>query len=117
MTAFKLFQVAASDSLNISERARRVLACLLRRTRGHGRQDIIPSGRRINNNTFDVSDGDVPAAAGPLGRGGKSKGTCSFFLFSFEVPVKHMYPRKTRKQDDSSLSSLPLWIVMDFKFK
>ena len=45
---------------NISERARWV-ACLLGRTRGHGRQDIIPSGRRINNNTFDVSDGDVPS--------------------------------------------------------
>ena len=39
---------------------------------------IIQSGRRINNNTFHVSDGDVPAA-GPLGRSGKNKGTCSFF--------------------------------------
>ena len=58
--------VVPSDSLNISEPARWVAACLLGRTRGHGRQDIIPSGRRINNNTFDVSDGDVPAAsAGP----------------------------------------------------
>ena len=61
-----------SDSLNISERARWV-ACLLGRTRGHGRQDIIPSGRRINNNTFDVSNGDIPAA-GPLGSSGKNKG-------------------------------------------
>ena len=69
-----------SDSLNISERARCV-ACLLGRTRGHGCQDIIPSGRRINNHTFDVIDvdhpGDVPAA-GPLGRSGKNKGICSF---------------------------------------
>ena len=38
-------------------------------------QDIIPSGRSlgINNNTFDVSNGDVPAA-GPLGRSMKYKG-------------------------------------------
>ena len=61
-------------SLNISERARGV-ACGVTvprgpgRTRGHGRQAIIPSGRRLHNNTFDVSDGDVPAA-GPLGRSG-----------------------------------------------
>ena len=69
-----------SDSLNISERARWV-ACLLGRTRGHGRQDIIPSGRRtILSNRFDVSDGDVPAE-GPLGRSGKNKGICSFFFF------------------------------------
>ena len=71
--------------MNISERARWV-ACLLGRTRGHGRQDIIPSGRRINN-TFDVSDGDVPAA-GPLGRSGKNKGICSFF-FSLCSPCSH----------------------------
>ena len=59
---------SASDSLNISERRTRWVACLLGRTRGHGRQDILPSGRRINNNTFDVSDGDVPAAAPARGR-------------------------------------------------
>ena len=67
-----------SDSLNISERARWV-ACLLGRTRGHGRQDIIPGGQGINNNTFDIGDGDVPAAW-PPGRSGRNKGIVSFFF-------------------------------------
>ena len=58
-----------SDSLNISERARWV-ACLLGRTRGHGRQDIIPSGRRIDNNTFDVLEAmAMPPVQGPARHG------------------------------------------------
>ena len=73
----KILKKRRSDSLNISERARRV-ACLLGHTRRHwhGRHR---AAEKINNNTFDVSDGDVPAA-GPLGRSGKNKGTCSFFF-------------------------------------
>ena len=57
----------------ISERARWV-ACLLGRTRGHVRRDIIPSGRGINKDTFDVGDGDVPAAW-PPGRSGVTVST------------------------------------------
>ena len=65
-----------SDSLNIFERARWV-ACLLGSTRGHGCRDVIPSGRGINKNTFDVGDGDVPAAW-PPDSSGRNKGVCSF---------------------------------------
>ena len=43
--------------------------------RPRGKED----NKSLENNTFDVSDGDVPAA-GPLGRSGKNKGICSFFL-------------------------------------
>ena len=39
----------------------------------------------MNNNTFDVSNGDVPAA-GPLGRSGKNKGICSSFSLSLCSP-------------------------------
>ena len=98
-----------SDSLNISERARCV-ACLLGRTRGHGCQDIIPSGRRINNHTFDVSDGDHPGdvpAAGPLGRSGKNKGICSFFSSFFlarrlsSAPTAHFcgFPQGLKQEE------------------
>ena len=50
------------------------------RARSDGR-DIIPSGRGINIKTFDVGDGNVPAAW-PPGRSGRNKGICSFFARS-----------------------------------
>ena len=49
------------------------------RARSDGR-DIIPSGRGINNNTFDVGDGNVPAAW-PPGSSGRNKGICSSCFF------------------------------------
>ena len=58
-------QSVTACGLNISERARWV-ACLLGRTRGHGRQDIIlltKNKQHCYNNTFDVSYGDVPQRA------------------------------------------------------